>query len=131
MESEDVGYRLIELALLPAKQIAARRGFQPASQTYNRAVLHHEFNCTAAISDKKTWTPDVRRVAIVIGPGEAAPVDAAMIAGAQAVAGILVTHRHSEQRAGTTASSVAARHAAGSAPFDALATTLEWKDNTR
>ncbi len=131
VESEDVGHRLIELALLPAKQIAAGRGMQPVSQTYNRAVLRHEFNCTATFSDNEIWAPDARREAIVIGPGVAAPVEATMNAKALGLAGILVTQGHRDQLSDVSALPGGAQPAVSGAAFNVLTKTPESKDNTR
>ncbi|HMN77661.1 MAG TPA: hypothetical protein PKC97_16495 [Burkholderiaceae bacterium] len=124
MKAEDVGHRLIELALLPAKQIAARRGFQPASQTYNRAVLRHEFNCTATFSNRNIRAPDARAEAIAGGPARTAPARAAMKASASALTGILVMHSRSRAPGCFARRGVGPRRAM-------LATTLESKDKNR
>ena len=62
-------------------------------------------NLTAlpAFSDNYIWMLDDGRAAIVVDPGEAAPVENALDARALALAGILVTHHHADHVGGVDA----------------------------
>jgi hydroxyacylglutathione hydrolase len=62
-------------------------------------------NLTAlpAFSDNYIWMLDDGRQAIVVDPGEAAPVERALDARALALAGILVTHHHPDHVGGVDA----------------------------
>jgi hydroxyacylglutathione hydrolase len=62
-------------------------------------------NLTAlpAFSDNYIWMLDDGREAIVVDPGEAAPVESALDARALALAGILVTHHHPDHVGGIDA----------------------------
>ncbi len=62
-------------------------------------------NLTAlpAFSDNYIWMLDDGREAIVVDPGESAPVESALDARALALAGILVTHHHADHVGGIDA----------------------------
>jgi hydroxyacylglutathione hydrolase len=62
-------------------------------------------NLTAlpAFSDNYIWMLDDGREAVVVDPGEAAPVESALDARALALAGILVTHHHPDHVGGVDA----------------------------
>jgi hydroxyacylglutathione hydrolase len=62
-------------------------------------------NLTAlpAFSDNYIWMLDDGRAAIVVDPGEAAPVENALDARALALVGILVTHHHADHVGGVDA----------------------------
>lgn len=57
----------------------------------------------SAFTDNYIWMIDDGRQALVVDPGEAAPVEAALDAGGLALAGILVTHHHGDHVGGVDA----------------------------
>ncbi|MBE2241773.1 MAG: hypothetical protein IAE86_03400 [Burkholderiaceae bacterium] len=101
------------------------------SQTYNRAVLRHEFNCTAIFSDKSFRASGTRREATVIDPAESAPAQAAMTRSAPTLAGILVAHSRGGDPAASAARGVAGRLARVDVVRLALRARLELKDHDR
>ena len=53
MEAEHVGDKRSDLPPLPFEQISARGGFQPLSQTYNRATFRHETDRTPCLHHQR------------------------------------------------------------------------------
>lgn len=73
-----------------------------------------EVSPVRAFSDNYLWlirTPDDRRGAVVVDPGDARPVEAALEQHGLALKAILVTHHHPDHVGGVQA--LAARHGAG------------------
>lgn len=105
VKAEHVGHGPIELRLLPFEKVPTRRSLQPFLETYTRADFGAQMHIVAlrAFRDNYLWLIHDGRRALVVDPGDAAPVEAACEAQGLELAGILVTHHHHDHTGGIEA----------------------------
>ncbi len=103
--TEQVGHGPVELRLLPFENVPTRWSLQPFLETYTRADFGAQMHIVAlrAFRDNYLWLIHDGRRALVVDPGDAAPVEAACEALGLQLAGILVTHHHHDHTGGIKA----------------------------
>lgn len=105
--AKNVADGFIKLRTFPGKQILARRGLEPLRQTYNLRV--HQDHCMLklipipAFADNYLWMLHDGKRALVVDPGDAAPVMRVLKDQALQLESILVTHHHADHIGGVDA----------------------------
>ena len=102
--TENIAHGLVKLRLFPVQHIGARWRLKPVRQTYNRSV--HLVHCMLhlipipAFADNYLWLLHDGERALVVDPGDAAPVLQVLAQHALRLESILVTHHHADHIGG-------------------------------
>ena len=103
VEAEQVGHGLVQVLLFPVEQVAPAGVASQEAKPIIRSLCAMDLIALPAFTDNYIWMLHDGTDAVVVDPGDAAPVLATLDARQLALAAILVTHHHGDHVGGVDA----------------------------